>query len=149
MSDKFLEEPSEKPCDMGTSIAIGGIETMARERRYSYITPSDYSSFQPSDRDRGSPGATRHDSFLLSPTAKKWLRNYWQPYRGFTSDGTVHPVWQTNPTATGPTEQMVLAAQKLLLVSTAVERERFRYLVTAREWRAWSDPDVSGPGSRL
>ncbi|KAL1304682.1 hypothetical protein AAFC00_003637 [Neodothiora populina] len=37
---------------------------------------------------------------------------------------------------------MVQAAHKLLAVATNHEKKRFRYLVTAREWRAWSDPDV-------
>lgn len=84
----------------------------------------------------------------MSPLAKRWIRNYWQPYKGLTSDGVTHPVWQANPAANGPvkgpTREMVYAAQKLLSVATAAEKQRFRYLVTAREWRSWSDPDVSG-----
>ena len=107
------------------------------------IQPSDYSRFEVNDRSFGNPATMRHDSFLLSSTAKRWIRSYWQPYKGLTSDGTVHPVWQTNPVVSGPTQEMVTAAQRLLAVSTVAEKQRFRYLVTAREWRAWSDPDVS------
>lgn len=104
---------------------------------------SDYSLFDASDRGVGSSSATRHDSFALSSVAKRWLRNYWQPYKGCTVDGVVHPVWQANPAACGPTAVMVEAALRILSVATADEKRQFRYLVTAREWRAWSDPDVS------
>lgn len=127
---------------MGSSIAIRQ-PTMITEPGFGHMIPSDYTIYQTQDRGHGNPAASRHDSFLLSPTAKRWIRNYWQPYKGLTSDGVVHPIWQTNPAASGPTQAMVTAAQRLLSVSTRAEKQRFRYLVTAREWRAWSDPDVS------
>ena len=127
---------------MGSRVAVRD-STTVREPGFNHMISSDYSRLQASDRGVGDPATTRHDSFLLTPAAKKWIRNYWQPYRGFTSDGTIHPVWQANPIANGPTQDMVLAARKLLSVATVAERQRFRYLVTAREWRAWSDPDVS------
>jgi len=79
----------------------------------------------------------------LSPLAKKWLRNYREPYKGFTSDGNIVPgLWKSNPNANGPTHAMVDAAQYLLSVASANEKARFRHLVTAREWRAWSNPEV-------
>jgi hypothetical protein len=37
---------------------------------------------------------------------------------------------------------MVDAAQFLLSVASPNEKARFRHLVTAREWRAWSNPEV-------
>lgn len=116
---------------------------MINERGNSFRIPSDYSIYKPSDRGLGDPAGTRHDSFILSSNAKRWIRNYWQPYRGFTSDGVIHPVWQAKPSANGPTEQMVAAAKKLLSVASYNEKQKFRYLVTAREWRSWSDPEVS------
>ena len=80
----------------------------------------------------------------LSPLAKEWLRNYRQPYKGFTSDGYIVPgVWNASPNANGPTQAMVDAAQYLLSVASPNEKARFRHLVTAREWRAWSNPEVS------
>jgi hypothetical protein len=79
----------------------------------------------------------------LSPLAKKWLRNYREPYKGFTADGNIIPgLWKSNPNANGPTQTMVDAAQHLLSVASAAEKARFRHLVTAREWRAWSNPEV-------
>ncbi|KAG9950829.1 hypothetical protein KCU85_g3296, partial [Aureobasidium melanogenum] len=79
----------------------------------------------------------------LSPLAKKWLRNYREPYKGFTADGNIIPgLWKSNPNANGPTQTMVNAAQHLLSVASAAEKARFRHLVTAREWRAWSNPEV-------
>ncbi|KAI4721946.1 putative flavin dependent monooxygenase [Aureobasidium sp. EXF-10727] len=79
----------------------------------------------------------------LSPLAKKWLRNYREPYKGFTSDGNIVPgLWRSNHNANGPTQAMVDAAQYLLSVASANEKARFRHLVTAREWRAWSNPEV-------
>ena len=93
---------------MGSSVAVRD-STMTREGGHGHMTPSDYSSFQASDRDLGDPATSRHDSFLLTPVAKRWIRNYWQPYRGLTADGTVHPVWQANPVSDGPSEDMVVA----------------------------------------
>ena len=79
----------------------------------------------------------------LSPLAKKWLRNYREPYKGFTSDGNIIPgLWKSSPYANGPTQEMVNAAQFLLSVASPNEKARFRHLVTAREWRAWSNPEV-------
>ncbi|KAH0363271.1 hypothetical protein KCU65_g7492, partial [Aureobasidium melanogenum] len=79
----------------------------------------------------------------LSPLAKKWLRNYREPYKGFTADGNIIPgLWKSNPNAHGPTQTMVAAAQHLLSVASVAEKARFRHLVTAREWRAWSNPEV-------
>jgi hypothetical protein len=79
----------------------------------------------------------------LSPLAKKWLRNYREPYKGFTSDGNIiSGLWKSSPHANGPTQEMVNAAQFLLSVASPNEKARFRHLVTAREWRAWSNPEV-------
>jgi hypothetical protein len=79
----------------------------------------------------------------LSPLAKKWLRNYREPFKGFTSDGNIIPgLWKASPNATGPTQAMVDSAQYLLSVASPNEKARFRHLVTAREWRAWSNPEV-------
>jgi hypothetical protein len=79
----------------------------------------------------------------LSPLAKEWLRNYRQPYKGFTSDGNIiSGLWKSSPHASGPTQAMVDAAQFLLSVASPNEKARFRHLVTAREWRAWSNPEV-------
>jgi hypothetical protein len=79
----------------------------------------------------------------LSPLAKKWLRNYREPYKGFTSDGNIIPgLWKSSLHANGPTQAMVNAAQLLLSVASPNEKARFRHLVTAREWRAWSNPEV-------
>lgn len=82
-------------------------------------------------------------SFSLTPAAKQCLRNYRQPYQGFTTDGKViQGLWKANSQARGPTKAMVDAAQHLLQISSIEEKQRFRHLITAREWRSWSNPEI-------
>jgi hypothetical protein len=116
-----------------------------------YLIPLNHPRLHPSDRDARTHGkdVLGNEEIFLTPVAKGWLKNYQQPYHGFTTDGTVRPnLWRTDPNANGPTKAMVEAATSLMNVATEEEKQGFSYAVNAKEWRSWSNPEVSSPYHR-
>ncbi|KAK4898815.1 hypothetical protein LTR27_003546 [Elasticomyces elasticus] len=110
-----------------------------------YLIDQDHPRLHPSDRDARthSKGVLGNEQIFLVPVARGWLENYKKPYEGFTTDGKVIPdLWHYDATANGPTADMVSAAQALIKAASTEESKRFRFPVDAREWRAWSNPEV-------
>lgn len=111
-----------------------------------YLIPLDHPRLHPRDRDARThaKGVLGNEQIFLTPVARGWVENYNQPYKGFTTDGNVVPdLWHYDASANGPSGKMVDAAQKLLSAATAEESKTLRFPVDAREWRAWSNPEVS------
>ena len=109
-----------------------------------YLIPLDHPRLHPSDRDARthSAGVLGNEEIFLVPVARGWMKNYEDDYRGFTTDGkVVRDLWH-HVDAEGPTKAMVDAALKLQAAATPKERKAFSYSVDAREWRAWSNPEV-------
>ncbi|KAK5693533.1 hypothetical protein LTR97_010102 [Elasticomyces elasticus] len=109
------------------------------------VETSDHPRLHPSDRDARthSKGVLGNEQIFLVPVARGWLENYKKPYEGFTTDGKVVPdLWHYDATANGPTADMVSAAQALIEAASTAESKAFRFPVDAREWRAWSNPEV-------
>lgn len=109
------------------------------------MIPMDFSEYRASDRNAyRDMSKSRSRSISLTPLAKQSLRSYRMPFKGFTTDGNVIPgLWSARPDAKGPCREMVNAAQQLLTDASPREKQQFRHLITAREWRAWSNPEVS------
>ncbi|KAK5733208.1 hypothetical protein LTR17_009950 [Elasticomyces elasticus] len=110
-----------------------------------YLIPLDHPRLHPSDRDARthSKGVLGNEQIFLVPVARGWLENYQKPFQGFTTDGNVVPdLWHYDATANGPTADMVSAAQALIKAASTEESKAFRFPVDAREWRAWSNPEV-------
>jgi hypothetical protein len=111
-----------------------------------YLIPLDHPRLHPNDRDARThgKGVLGNEQIFLTPVAKSWLENYQKPYHGFTADGKVQQgLWRADPQAKGHTGEMVDAAKKLLSVATEQEKKSFQYEVNAKEWRSWSNPEVS------
>ncbi|KAK5676083.1 hypothetical protein LTS10_011373 [Elasticomyces elasticus] len=110
-----------------------------------YLIPLDHPRLHPSDRDARthSKDVLSNEQIFLVPVARGWLENYQKPFEGFTTDGNVVPdLWHYDATANGPTADMVSAAQALIKAASTEESKAFRFPVDAREWRAWSNPEV-------
>ncbi|KAK4951927.1 hypothetical protein LTR10_009847 [Elasticomyces elasticus] len=110
-----------------------------------YLIPQEHPRLHPSDRDARthSKGVLGNEQIFLVPVARGWLENYQKPYEGFTTDGdVVSDLWHYDATANGPTADMVSAAQSLITAASTEESKTFRFPVDAREWRAWSNPEV-------
>ncbi|KAK0258429.1 hypothetical protein B0A54_05982 [Friedmanniomyces endolithicus] len=110
-----------------------------------YLIPLDHPRLHPSDRDARthSQGVLGNEQIFLVPVARGWLKNYEEPYKGLTTDGNVVPdLWHYDDSAKGPTAAMVEAAEALIKAATAKESTAFRFPIDAREWRAWSNPEV-------
>ena len=116
-----------------------------------YLITLDHPRLHPNDRDARThgKGVLGNEQIFLTPVAKGWLENYQKPYHGFTADGKVEQgLWRADPQANGPTVEMVDAASKLLSVATEEEKKSFQYEVNAKEWRSWSNPEVSIFGTK-
>ncbi|KAK0821701.1 hypothetical protein LTR75_000358 [Friedmanniomyces endolithicus] len=110
-----------------------------------YLIPLDHPRLHPSDRDARthSQGVLGNEQIFLVPVARGWLKNYEESYKGLTTDGNVVPdLWHYDDSANGPTAAMVDAAEALIKAATAEERKAFKFPIDAREWRAWSNPEV-------
>ncbi|KAK5122382.1 hypothetical protein LTR85_003966 [Meristemomyces frigidus] len=110
-----------------------------------YLIPLDHPRLHPSDRDARThaKGVLGNEQIFLTPVARGWVENYKQPYKGFTTDGNVVPdLWHYDASANGPTDKMVEAAKGVLSAASPEESKTFRFAADAREWRAWSNPEV-------
>ena len=111
-----------------------------------YLIPLDHPRLHPSDRDARThaKGVLGNEQIFLVPVARGWQENYQKPYKGFTTDGNVVPdLWHYDASANGPTSKMVEAANALLKTAPEEESKAFRYPIDAREWRAWTNPEVN------
>jgi hypothetical protein len=86
---------------------------------------------------------------------KTWSQLYQEPYKGITVDGNVipdvHRLASDGEDEGAPTRGMVQAAEKILGVASAQEKEAMVKEVDAPEWRAWMNPEIycSRHGVRL
>jgi hypothetical protein len=80
-----------------------------------------------------------------------WERLYREPYRGVTADGHVLPGLYPRPGGGHGEPALRIAAERVLAVLDPGERDRYRYDLDAREWRAWSNPEfmIHDVGLRL
>jgi hypothetical protein len=110
-----------------------------------YLIPLDHPRLHPSDRDARthSKAVLSTEEIFLTPVARGWVENYNKPYKGFTTDGNVVPdLWHYDASANGPTAEMAAAARKVISAASSDKAKAFRFPVDAREWRAWSNPEV-------
>jgi hypothetical protein len=74
-----------------------------------------------------------------------WTPLYRAPFRGVTEDGTLreglYPLEPARPGEEAPVEAMVAAAEDLLSVLDAEDRERISFDVDAVEWQTWANPE--------
>jgi Protein of unknown function (DUF3500) len=74
-----------------------------------------------------------------------WTPLYRAPFRGVTEDGTLREgLYPLEPARAGeeaPVEAMVAAAEDLLSVLDAEDRERISFDVDAVEWQTWANPE--------
>ncbi|KAK6844156.1 hypothetical protein PG995_014266 [Apiospora arundinis] len=88
-----------------------------------------------------------------------WLHALWQhwrtlfaePFRGITSDGVVRPGLFTLQDEGVPVGKIASAAEALLGLLDAPQRERVSHHIDSPEWRSWSNPEflLSDKGIRL
>ncbi|KAK5134321.1 hypothetical protein LTR08_006750 [Meristemomyces frigidus] len=119
------------------------IETSGNFR--DYLIPLDHPRLHPSDRDARTHAKSvlGNEEIFLTPVARGWVENYKKPYKGFTTDGNVvSDLWHHDASANGPTKKMLEAAQGVISAASSEESKTFRFPVDAREWRAWSNPEV-------
>ena len=111
-----------------------------------YLIPLEHPRLHPSDRDARThaKAVLGNEEIFLTPVARGWVENYNKPYKGFTTDGNVvSNIWHHDASANGPTSVMVEAAKGVISAASSEESKTFRFPVDAREWRAWSNPEVS------
>ncbi|KAF2759578.1 hypothetical protein EJ05DRAFT_462975 [Pseudovirgaria hyperparasitica] len=78
----------------------------------------------------------------LYKLTQAWQRLYEEPYKGITSDGQVVPDLYSIADENVPIEAIVAATNSLLSKLTPDEKARLSYPINAREWRAWSNPEM-------
>ncbi len=101
----------------------------------------------------------RYDDYAVERTSPSFVQDlladwealYREPFRGVTSDGSLIDGLYELDDETPPSASLKIAADLLLASLTPAERERFRYPLDAREWRAWSNPEfvIHSVGVRL
>ncbi|KAB8336972.1 hypothetical protein FH972_021276 [Carpinus fangiana] len=84
----------------------------------------------------------RHAPPWLFDLTQTWARLYTKPFYGITTDGTRQSdLFQHENSGIDP-HPIVKAADRLLSLLSPVEQSALLYSIDAREWRAWSNPEV-------
>ncbi|KAK4937741.1 hypothetical protein LTR10_021686 [Elasticomyces elasticus] len=77
---------------------------------------------------------------------QSWSELYNQPYKGITTNGHVIPdvfrLAEAGEDHGAPVTEMVTAAQNLLSMASAEQKQALVKDVDAREWRAWMNPEI-------
>jgi Protein of unknown function (DUF3500) len=142
--DEFFSEGRTSGFEGTIELADGGYEQYLFDvhdpllARYRGMRYDQYS------RERTSP------SFVQDLLAA-WEQLYQEPFRGVTVDGRAIDDLYQLPVEGSSSSALRMAAEVVLDTLTAGERERFRYSIDAREWRAWSNPEfvIHSVGVRL
>ncbi|KAL1605058.1 hypothetical protein SLS60_004601 [Paraconiothyrium brasiliense] len=78
----------------------------------------------------------------LHDLTQAWAKLYEEPFRGVTSDGTVKEgLFEAKDEGVDITD-VVKKAEHLLSNLDAQEIKKLKYPVNAKEWRAWSNPEI-------
>lgn len=78
----------------------------------------------------------------LFDLTEAWAKLYEEPFKGVTSDGTVKEgLFEARDEGTD-IGSVVAKTEKLLGQLNEEQAEKVKYPVNAREWRAWSNPEV-------
>jgi hypothetical protein len=78
----------------------------------------------------------------LFELTQAWTKLYEEPFKGVTSDGTVKEGLFKPQDEGVNTENVVGAAEDLLAKLDDKQRKKVQYPINAREWRAWSNPEI-------
>lgn len=86
--------------------------------------------------------ADRYQADFLRELLDYWKGLYDEPFVGITTDGTVREgLYRLPVDPVTPDAERVRAAEHLLGLLTAEQRERVSYPLDAPEWRGWSNPE--------
>lgn len=86
--------------------------------------------------------ADRYQADFLRELLDYWKGLYDEPFVGITTDGTVREgLYRLPVDPVTPDAERVRAAEHLLGLLTAEQRERLSYPLDAPEWRGWSNPE--------
>jgi hypothetical protein len=77
----------------------------------------------------------------LYDLTQAWEKLYEEPYKGVTVDGTVREDLFVAQDEGFDIGNVVEKAEEMLRELSDEEREKMRYPVDAKEWRAWSNPE--------
>ncbi|KAF2196372.1 hypothetical protein GQ43DRAFT_260916 [Delitschia confertaspora ATCC 74209] len=85
---------------------------------------------------------TNHAPPWLFELTQAWEKLYNEPYKGLTTDGTVQEGLFTVQDEDLPISNIVSAANSLLSELNDSQKSKLKYPINAREWRAWSNPEI-------
>lgn len=78
----------------------------------------------------------------LFDLTQAWAKLYAEPFKGVTSDGTVKEGLFEARDEGVDIENVVKKAEELLSQLDERQSEKVKYPVNAKEWRAWSNPEI-------
>ena len=79
---------------------------------------------------------------LLYKLIETWQQLYEEPFRGVTCDGNVRPNLYRTQDEGVEIEKIVQATNAALGQLSSEQKGKVQYPVNAREWRAWSNPEM-------
>lgn len=78
----------------------------------------------------------------LFELTQAWAKLYDEPFKGVTSDGTIREgLFETRDEGLD-IDHIVNVAEKMISRLDDGQKEKLQYPVNAREWRAWSNPEI-------
>lgn len=78
----------------------------------------------------------------LFDLTQAWAKLYEEPFKGVTSDGSVQEgIFKTQDEGV-QIEDVVKKAETLIKDLSAEEKKKLEYSINAKEWRAWSNPEM-------
>lgn len=78
----------------------------------------------------------------LYELTQAWAKLYDEPFKGVTTDGTVREGLFQDQDEGLNIGEIVGKAEDLLELLDAEQKEKVSYPVNAKEWRAWSNPEI-------
>ncbi|KAF2864782.1 hypothetical protein BDV95DRAFT_291757 [Massariosphaeria phaeospora] len=108
----------------------------------SLTTPRFTTAAQQSPLEYAAFFRTHHAPPWLYNLTQTWETLYREPFHGLTSDGTVRPGLFEARDESVDIEGVVARAQDMLEALGEEGREKVAFGVGAREWRAWSNPEM-------
>ncbi|RDW88383.1 hypothetical protein BP6252_00415 [Coleophoma cylindrospora] len=78
----------------------------------------------------------------LHALTQAWGKLFNEPYKGVTSDGTVIPGLYKIQDEGVPIEEIKAAVEKVLSKLNQTQKDKLQYPINAKEWRAWSNPEM-------
>jgi hypothetical protein len=78
----------------------------------------------------------------LFELTQAWAKLYDEPFKGVTSDGSIREGLFESQDEEVEIEGVVKKAEELLGKLSVEEKQKLSYDVGAKEWRAWSNPEI-------